>query len=192
MIYFFGCDMGGWHNTSQTKGDALAVCKWDGTQLEHVDATAAITFFPIKPDQSLYQHLNTAKSEDAEIIVGIDAALSWPEKFTQLTREAHSFTHDFGFKLKDSVNNPYLYRETERFIKRHVQTGKNERPLTTVGDKFGNNSSKAQALAAWFFQHLSDAYRPPFDDWDGVKARVAKHTLIEAYPAASMNSAKFK
>ncbi|WP_145374849.1 DUF429 domain-containing protein [Symmachiella dynata] len=192
VIYFFGCDMGGWHNTSQQKGDALAVCKWDGTQLEHVDATAAITFFPVISDQSLSQHLNAAKSDDAQIIVGIDAALSWPAKFTQLITEAHSFTHDFDFELTDSVNNPYLYRETERFIKRHVQTGMKERPLTAVGDKFGNNSSKAQALGAWFLQQLPDVYRPPFDVWDRENAKIAQHTLIEVYPAASMKSAKFK
>lgn len=192
VIYFFGCDIGGWHNTEMNKGDALAVCRWDGNKLGHVGATAAITFFPVKSEQLLAQKLALAKSENAQIIIGIDAALSWPERFIQLTAKAHSLTHNFDFELVDAINNPYLYRETERFIKQRIQTGRKERPLTAVGDKFGNNSSKAQALATWLLNQLPNAYRPPFDEWDVNIAKDARHTIIEVYPAASMKSAKFK
>lgn len=192
MIYFFGCDMGGWHNTSLTKGDALAVCRWNQGALEHVGETAALTFFPVEPEQGLARCLDKCLENGYEVIVCIDAALSWPSRFAELTREAQSFEHNFDFDLTDSINNPYLYRETERFIKRRVQTGSNERPLTAVGDKFGNNSSKAQALAGWLFGRMDKPYRPPFDAWHIDRARAAKHTIIEVYPAASMKSAKFR
>lgn len=184
--------MGGWHNKSRKKGDALAVCKWDGAKLHHIVATADITFFPVNREQQLACCLRQATSDDVEIIVCIDAALSWPERFSLLTREAFSFQHDFNFELKDSINNPYLYRETERFIKRHVQTGKKERPLAAVGDRFGNNSSKAQALAAWFHNQMPEAYCPPFNKWDPTTAKDALNTIIEVYPAASMRSSAFR
>jgi hypothetical protein len=48
--------------------------------------------------------------------------------------------------------NRYLYRQTERFVQQ--QTG--HHPLSAPGDKFGNNSSKAQVpvtqIAQFFLQ----------------------------------------
>ena len=190
-IYFIGCDMGGWHNTSKVKGDALAACKWVNGDLLHVEATANVAFFPVASDGPLEKCISAAIKEHAKIIVAIDAALGWPASFARLVAEARIGQHNFSFERGSAIANPYLYRETERFIKSHVLTGAKERPLTAVGDKFGNNSTKAQALVVWLNERLK-AFRPPFDTWDRLIARTANHSIIEVYPAASMKSELFK
>ena len=185
--------MGGWHNTNKDGGDALAVLRLSGATMEHLEATAALTYFPVSDDGPLARLLSSAQEEQARIIVCIDAALAWPDSFVRLAMDAKTARHKFPVQLTDgAINNPYLYRETERYIKKHVMTGNNERPLTAVGDKFGNNSSKAQALVAWLFQKMPTAYRPPFDKWNREIARKARHTILEVYPAASMKSGSFK
>jgi hypothetical protein len=189
LIYFIGCDMGGWHTE---KGDALAVCKWDGATLVHVDAQKGSFFYPVEDDGPVAAVIQQARAEEARVVIGIDAALAWPRKFVQLVIAAPAATHLPAFALGDSIDNPYLYRETERFVKQHIMTGANERPLTAPGDKFGNNSSKAQGLVTWFRNQLAGVYRPPFDAWDSAEATKRRYTLIEVYPAASMKLATFR
>ncbi|HVX15901.1 MAG TPA: hypothetical protein VHC22_32255 [Pirellulales bacterium] len=188
-IYFFGCDMGGWHNKDKAGGDALAVCKWTSNGLEHVEATADVTFYPVSGESVLNRKLTDALKENASVIVCVDAAFSWPEAFRRLVDEIPEGQHRFTFTLTDGISNPYLYRETDRFIKKHVLK---RNPLTAVGDKFGNNSSKAQALVRWFIDKLPDAYRPPFHAWERDRAGSNLHSIIEVYPAASMKSKRFK
>jgi hypothetical protein len=189
LVYFIGCDMGGWHTD---KGDALAVCRWDGAALSHVEATKGSLFYPVAADGPLAKAITQVQDEDARLVVGIDAALAWPRKFVELVSQAPAATHMPDFAPGDSISNPYLYRETERFIKQHVMTGANERPLTAPGDKFGNNSSKAQALIAWLKARLPNSYRPPFDAWNNEEAARKQFTVIEVHPTASMKSAAFR
>lgn len=214
VIYFIGCDMGGWHTRRTSGGDALAVCKWDGTSLSHVRDRKGRLFYPItthKPqhahnpgsavakfvspsntvceDQLLDGLVSAMIAEGARIIIAIDAALAWPKAFAELVAKAPAAGHLPTFGLtKKAIENPYLYRETERFI----DTAIGKTPLTAPGSYFGNNSSKAQALAAWFKSKLPCLYRPPFDNWCRICAASRNHTLIEVYPAASMHSNAFK
>ena len=188
-IYFFGCDMGGWHTD---KGDALAVCKWDGSELQHVEATAGALFHPVTDNGPLMKWMNTVQEEDARFVFAIDGALAWPTKFAELVASAPSAEHRCTLKPSDAISNPYLYRQTERFIKNHLLTTNTERPLSAPGDKFGNNSSKSQVLAAWMKTKFPNVYRPPFDQWDTTKARESAATLIEVYPAASLKSPQFR
>jgi len=187
-MYFIGCDMGGWHTDD---GDALAVCKWESGRLSHVSAECGHFFYPVHRDGPLAQVIAKAKREGARVVVGIDAALAWPVRFMQLVQAAPQASHMADFDVGDAIDNPYLYRDTERFVKLHFLTGKNERPLTAPGDKFGNNSSKAQSLVAWLSQELADCYRPPFHRWCRETARSKDFSIIEVYPAASSKSAQF-
>lgn len=66
IVYLFGCDTGGWHNEDKAQGDTLAVCKWDGRELKHVEATAEVSYFPNASDSIVNQLLQTAKSEQAK------------------------------------------------------------------------------------------------------------------------------
>jgi hypothetical protein len=191
-VYLFGCDMGGWQSADETKGDALAVCKWTASSPapQHVVATAAVLFFPVAEESDLVKYLRQALAENARIVVAIDAALAWPVEFTRLVANAAKGLEYDRRQFPTAISNPYLYRETERFIKLHVRKGKD--PLTAPGDKFGNNSSKAQMLVAWFRGQLPDACRPPFGGWEAERARLSRHTIIEVYPDASRHSRQFK
>lgn len=181
--WFIGCDMGGWHTT---EGDALAACRWDGTALHHVTAVAGSLFYPVGAD--LQAVIAQALQARARVVVGIDAALAWPVKFLALATQAPAATHLPIFnRALGQYANPYLFRATERYVQQVL--GQN--PLTAPGDKFGNNSSKAQALVAWFQQSLPGLYRPPFQPWNAQMASAAPHTLIEVYPAASMRCPAF-
>jgi hypothetical protein len=122
-------------------------------------------------------------------VAAIDAAFAWPVDFVKLVQEAPAATHQAVFTLDSAIKNPYLYRQTERYIRNHV-TQKD--PLTAPGDKFGNNSSKAQALVSWFKTKLPLIYRPPFDSWQLGSAKDKRLSLIEVYPAASMKSSAFR
>jgi hypothetical protein len=189
-VYFIGCDMGGWHTKN---GDALAVCLWDGEKLccDEYDSRSGALFYPCDDSGHLAVVVDHAVEDGARIVVGIDAALAWPIQFTKLVNQAPSADPGVCFKPGKHIDNPYLFRETERFVKRHVLTGSKEMLLTAPGDKFGNNSSKAQALVEWFKTRLPDLYRPPFDSWDKQRALDSRHTLIEIYPAASLKSRSF-
>ncbi|MBF0633989.1 MAG: hypothetical protein HQK85_04975, partial [Nitrospinae bacterium] len=149
-------------------------------------------FFPVS--ECVCEIIKQARKDDAQIIIGIDAALAWPVKFVKLVNSAPAADHLPNFKPDGAINNPYLYRETERFIKKNVMTvAKDKSPLTAPGDKFGNNSSKGQVLVAWFKGECGkELYRPPFDEWNQDKAKKAKYTLLEVYPAASMKSEEFR
>ena len=189
-VYFLGCDMGGWHTK---KGDALAVCKWSEGCLEPVgeDLQPGSFFYPCAEGGPVVRVLRQALAEDSQIVIGIDGALAWPTAFADLVLAAPRAEVSAQFQCADGcLSNPILYRETERFIgKRVLKPG--DRPLSAVGDKFGNNSSKTQALVSWFSTRLPEMYRPPFDKWDTNTARAAKYSLIEVYPKASMKCRRF-
>jgi hypothetical protein len=189
-VYFFGCDMGGWQNKDESKGDALAICKWNEASPEHAEATADVLFFPVDEDKVLSQKVQEAVASQGKIIVAIDAALAWPVDFARLVAKSPEGVEYDRRRFDSAIANPYLYRQTERFIKAHVRKGKD--PLTAPGDKFGNNSSKAQMLVAWFRTKLHDAYRPPFEGWDVGRARESQYTIIEVYPDASRQSKQFQ
>lgn len=144
-------------------------------------------FYPTEECIDIF--IGKAKEEQAHLVIGIDAALAWPVKFAELVASAPGASHQPKFELNGAITNPYLYRETERFVKTKI----NITALSAPGANFGNNSSKGQALTAWFKKKLGDnVYRPPFDCWDEGTAGNSLYTLIEVYPAASMKSTKFK
>lgn len=176
--------MGGWHTK---KTDAIAILKWNGSELESNSVKSGSLFYPFNKLQEILP-MNTS----GMYIIAIDGALSWPDQFRTLVNESSEANHCPSFVLESSINNPYLYRETERYIKDKIFNDNNKRPLSAPGDKFGNNSSKAQALVAWFKKEYDDLYRPPFDEYKKSEAVDKKHTLIEVYPAASMKNNKFK
>lgn len=183
MIYcFIGCDMGGWHTKN---GDALAVCWWNGKQWGQW-CISGHHFYPVhKSVKDLFDKLSGL---DAKTVIAIDAALAWPLSFSKLVASADTASHIPSFEPTADMNNPYLYRETERFIRdRH-----NLHPLSAAGDKFGNNSSKGQSLAAWFNTTLVELYRPPFSKASIADANNHRSSLIEVYPAASMRSHAFR
>lgn len=192
-IVFIGCDMGSWLGTN----DACAVCRFEKGRLSNEYAQDGRLFYPLHEE---VQRFVTSAIENPEhrVVIGIDAALAWPTRFTSLVNSAPNMTHLPNPALDPTrmsqIDNPYLFRETERFIRRACLS---KDPLTAVGDKFGNNTTKAQILAASFrslcstSSHQSRVYRPPFDCWDCDTATAAQVTIIEVYPTASRTSRVF-
>jgi hypothetical protein len=189
-IYFIGCDIGGWHTSY---GDAFAACKFSSGNLTHLGEKSGSMYYPVDPQEIFAKTLKRICEEQARLIIAIDAALAWPVEFVKLVQDAPVGRHLPTFTLPSpAIDNPYLYRETERFIEKAILRGSKKLPLTAPGDKFGNNCSKAQGLVAWIRTRLPGVYRPPFDPWDEENARNARYSLIEVYPAASMKSRLFR
>lgn len=193
-IYFIGCDMGGWLGTN----DACAICTFDGvTAINHYVQDGRL-FYPLHDEIKEFLAAIISNKEDRAVIA-IDAALAWPVKFAELVSAAPEMIHIPESTVTSAstgqIDNPYLFRETERYLRR-VCLKKD--PLTPVGDKFGNNTTKAQVLASQirvFCERKMDGqtvYRPPFDNWDRKVAAQAKISLIEVYPTASRTSSTFR
>lgn len=184
-IRFIGCDMGGWHTTD---GDALSVCTLEDGELYLNPPDAGALYYPVGAMESAVGPWLTDEIDKA--VIAIDAALAWPESYAQLVQHAPHELHLPSFQLGQDIDNPYLYRETERFVKRRILRS-NEKPLTAPSDKFGNNFSKGQALVAWLKHVFPDAYRPLFDGWDLDCARAQTITVVEVYPEASLRCSDF-
>jgi hypothetical protein len=188
-ICFIGCDIGGWHTDNR---DAFAALRFSSGGLFHFGEESGSIYYPVDPQGILSKKLKQICDEQARIIIAIDAALAWPVEFVKLVQDAPAAGHLPTFTLSSAIDNPYLYRETERFIEKTILRGSKKKPLTAPGDKFGNNCSKAQALVAWIRTQLPEVYRPPFDAWDEENARNARYSVIEVYPAASMKCHLFR
>lgn len=188
-IYFIGCDIGGWHTDN---GDAFAALKFSSGDLVHLGEQSGSMYYPVDPQGIFSKILKQICEEQARLIIAIDAALAWPVEFVKLVQDAPAAGHLPSFSLRSAIDNPYLYRETERFVEKTILRGSKKKPLTAPGDKFGNNCSKAQALVAWIRTRLPEVYRPPFDPWDQENAKKARYSVLEVYPAASMECRTFK
>ncbi|MBD3400002.1 MAG: hypothetical protein GF399_06690 [Candidatus Coatesbacteria bacterium] len=183
-IYFIGCDMGGWH-TKET--DAIAIMKWDGTNLSHSNVDNGQLFYPFNKVNDISS--NNAIDIKNHIIISIDAALGWPIQFTIHVNSIKEADYKPTFNVDDGqFQNPYLFRKTGRFVKSVIKT----EPLSAVKDNLCSNFTEAQALVEWFKKHYNDLYRPPFDEYKKSEAVNKKHTLIEVYPAASKKSTKYQ
>lgn len=185
-IYFIGCDMGGWHTD---EGDAIAVIGREDSELTMPVWDCGPLYYPADTCEDTFQGYC---SRQPQVVIAIDASLSWPVRFMQLVVESAQASHLPEFPLEEAMKNPYLYRETERFINQTALAGKRQIPLSAPGDKFGNNSSKGQALCAWIKSVANGVYRPPFDDWQPALAKEARTTIIEVYPDASLVSERFR
>ncbi|MEI8213104.1 MAG: hypothetical protein WCI02_13220 [Planctomycetota bacterium] len=186
-VWFFGCDMGGWHTRSK---DALAICRWTPSGIDQHFVDHGRLFFPLSPNSRLINGIEVASKSNEKVIIAIDAALAWPRDFLRLAVSSAKASHLPDFDPNTGqIQNRYMFRETERFIKQHVRKSKD--PFSAPGDAFGNPSSKAQAVVAAILNTFPQAYRPPFDPWDLITSNSAAITVIEVYPAASQVCRRF-
>jgi hypothetical protein len=185
--------MGGWLGTN----DACAITSFDGATFTNHFVQDGRLFYPLHDE--IRECLKTIISHsEHRAVIAIDAALAWPVEFAALVAGATQMTHlpavSFNSAAIRQIAVPYLFRETERYLR---QVCLKKDPLTPVGDKFGNNSTKAQVLASQMRRLCEESskelsvYRPPFDGWDRKVAAQAKISLIEVYPTASRTSKMF-
>jgi len=166
---FIGWDVGAWNcDTNKKSRDALVVLHakgarlgepWRGNLRELLNSatTAADLLAAIL---SLCKLPMPAK---AWATIAIDAPLGFPDALVKLV-----IGGDTERLIGDCATNPYLYRATER---RLVAEG--VKPLSTVKDMIGSQSSKAMHAVARYTRRIAP----------GVWSDGAHLTLIETYPA---------
>ena len=170
-MLFVGWDVGGWScDKNSTSRDALIVLDrggvvqgipWRGNLASVVLASSNIDEFK----QAVFSKCKVENiSGDCPIVLAIDAPLAFPEAFLRL--QSRRVAVNLGQR---SVENPYLYRFTERRLSLEGHT-----PLSAVKDMIGSQATKAMHLIACVFEN--DAGIGVWEAADGSFA-------LETYPA---------
>ncbi|MDG9672052.1 DUF429 domain-containing protein [Hahella sp. CR1] len=176
MLYI-GWDVGGWNCDNNSKSrDALVVLDdqrnllgkpWRGN-LRTVINQAATTAEWI---QTLLDGCKVTwpSRKLPAVILAIDTPLGFSQALQQLITGGAPVD-----RLDESAANPYLFRQTERFLFRHGLT-----PLSAVKDMIGSQATKGMHTLAKFAPG-----RKSVGVWEGGGLLQA----IEAYPSSCRNS----
>jgi hypothetical protein len=179
--FYVGWDVGGWHCDSNPKSRdgvvvldaALAVSgtPWRGNLREAINRARTGEEF-IEEVASVCE--TTPLSKASEVVLAIDAPLGFSQQFVELVSRSYAVQNDVGI----ISGNPYLYRETERFLFEHGIT-----PLSPIKDMIGSQATKAQHVLARCTPIVRSC---------GVWSDSGRLTAIEAYPASCRNSTLLK
>ena len=174
--FFIGWDVGGWNCDKNGKSrDAIVILDdqrrlvgepWRGNlrnQINSATTTAAWI-------SALFGLCSATSAEDGmHCILAIDTPLGFSEAFVRLVNE-----RQWAGPIGDSHDNPYLFRETERYLFRHGL-----RPLSPVKDMIGSQATKGMHVLARFAPKVQRC---------GVWSDGGAVTAIEAYPSACKTS----
>lgn len=175
--YFIGWDVGGWNcdNNGHSR-DAIVMLDdhrqimgvpWRGNLRVAINE-AKDTFEWV---QNLFRLCEVeAPPSGCSVTVGIDTPLGFSAGFLELIGELTP-----AASIDQSNENPYLFRETERFLFRHGFT-----PLSAVKDMIGSQATKGMHVLAKFAPE-----NPECGVWKGCGVLTA----IEAYPSPCKHSA---
>lgn len=189
QFIFVGFDFGGWGTRkNRTAKDAFCIHTL-GSKTPVVVGEGSL-FWPVDP--VLRGHLSRIRKEvadgRAEVVLALDAALGWPVDFADAVAKGWmNAVLPKAQLFPTSVNNVLLFSETERFTRRVLSRWWKHTPKSAVGDRFGNNSTKAQIFALWlknFFAKKVGVECPPFTGVTGG----GPCKIIEVYPAATFYS----
>ncbi|MGO9018173.1 MAG: hypothetical protein ACLQVJ_07460 [Syntrophobacteraceae bacterium] len=109
------------------------------------------------------------QADTERITLAIDAPLGFSEAFVGLVTNLN-----YSESVERSDTNPYLFRETERFLFEHGL-----KPLSAVKDMIGSQATKGMHVLAKFVPNVKRC---------GVWGDGNSLTAIEAYPSACRNS----
>ncbi|MCG7578135.1 MULTISPECIES: DUF429 domain-containing protein [unclassified Halomonas] len=175
---YIGWDVGGWncdHNPASRDAlvvldDALHVIgkPWRGNLRETLnEATSSRDV--IHRLLALCQHVT---SGDERVVMAIDTPLALPQALLALARgEAVD-------RLGRSQENPYLYRETERWLFARGIT-----PLSPIKDMIGSQATKGMHFLARFAPHVAAC-----GQWQSKGGELC---VVEGYPSPAKRSAEF-
>lgn len=177
--FFIGWDVGGWScDSNQNSRDALVI----------LDASREIIGKPWRGN--LRMSINEACSSadwiarlfglcgadaplaNAQITLGVDTPLGFPQAFRQLINGLTSVKWIDG----NYDANPYLFRKTEQFLFDHQI-----KPLSAIKDMIGSQATKGMHVLAKFAPQVLQT---------GVWTDGAVLQVIEAYPSPSKQSAR--
>lgn len=178
--FYIGWDVGGWNCDKNGKSrDALVILDaelnivgkpWRGNLRAAINEAADGSDWVSK----LFALCKAPDlSGRPQITLAIDTPLGFSEEFTRLvTQRIHAG------EVGNSATNPYLFRQTERFLFEHGL-----KPLSAIKDMIGSQATKGMhALAKFAPQTLRC----------GVWSDGEMLTAIEAYPSACKASATVK
>ncbi|MHB1348946.1 MAG: hypothetical protein ACYCYR_03655 [Desulfobulbaceae bacterium] len=174
--YFIGWDVGGWNCDKNNRSrDAIVI----------LDSKLDVAGTPWRGN--LRDAINEAKtsrdwlrrlfslckidlpSEPLRAILAIDTPLGFSEPFIRLTTRLKGVEG-----IGQSHTNPYLFRQTERFLFEH-----GHKPLSAVKDMIGSQATKGMHVLAKFAPKVVRC---------GVWTDGDLLTVIEAYPSACKKS----
>lgn len=173
--YFIGWDVGGWNCDKNSKSrDAIVILDthrgivgqpWRGNLRSTINSagdTAAFTaaLFALCDAQ--------ATVGDTPVTLAIDTPLGFSQEFVRLVTGLQAVG-----ALGSSNTNPYLFRQTERYLFEHGL-----KPLSAIKDMIGSQTTKGMHVLARFAPAVACC-----GVWLGGSL-----TAIEAYPSACKNS----
>ncbi len=175
--FFIGWDVGGWNCDKNNKSrDALVILNsdldvvgkpWRGNLRTHINKAATTSDW-------LWTLFSMCAAEPpactASVTLAIDTPLGFSEAFVRLATDLRCVE-----PVESSDANPYLFRQTERFLFQNGLT-----PLSAIKDMIGSQATKGMHVLAKFAPHSVSC---------GVWTDGATFTALEAYPSACKRSA---
>ena len=173
--FFIGWDVGGWNCDKNGKSrDALVILDarlnivgkpWRGNLRSTINEAADSTNW-IK---RLFALCNTTPPSQSRITLAIDTPLGFSDAFVRLVTQ-----RQYAGEVGSSDTNPYLFRQTERFLFEHGL-----KPLSAIKDMIGSQATKGMHVLAKFARH-----NPRCGVWSDGNLL----TVIEAYPSPCTSS----
>jgi len=176
---YIGWDVGAWNcdnNRSSRDGVVILnenedlVGKYRGNLKEIINQAETYQDF-----LNLLFQLCSLSYNNEYVTMAVDAPLGFSEAFVKLITEYLSF----GNSIESFQDNPYLFRETERFL-----YAKGYKPLSAINHMIGSQSTKA----IHFISKFNCSIETP-----GIwKSSDKRFTIIETYPAANNIESPFE
>lgn len=177
--FYIGWDVGGWNCDKNGRSrDALVILDaelnivgkpWRGNLRSTINEAADSADW-IK---RLFAVCNTVPPSQSTSILAIDTPLGFSESFFRLMTQ-----HQNAGEIGSSATNPYLFRQTERFLFQHGL-----KPLSAIKDMIGSQATKGMHVLAKFAPRAMRC---------GVWSDGKRLTAIEAYPSACKTSTTVK
>jgi hypothetical protein len=177
--YYIGWDVGGWNcDKNANSRDAVAILDadlnlvgepWRDNLRNTINAAADSTDWINR----MFDLCKAVPPRPLLATLAVDTPLGFSDSFISLvTRQDHAG------EIGSSETNPYLFRQTERFLFDHGL-----KPLSPVKDMIGSQATKGMHVLAKFAPKVQRC---------GVWTDNAELTVIEAYPSGCKGSAVVK
>lgn len=177
LDWFIGWDVGGWNCDKNIRSrDAIVILDdklniagkpWRGNLRNSINEANTSHEWVV----ALFELCQAELPDEAfRIYMGIDTPLGFSDAFVRLLTEFTALE-----LIGQSNTNPYLYRQTERYLFEHGLL-----PLSAIKDMIGSQATKGMHVLARFASQVVDC---------GVWSDGEVLTAIEAYPSAAKRSA---
>lgn len=173
--YYVGWDVGGWYcDQNASSRDAIVVLGSDGKEVEGCKKRRVVRGELGK--KHIHEFLNAffktnLFGEKDSFIFAIDAVFSFPGGMSALLSGGPFDLDGDAWKAGGSMDNPLLFRYTERFVRK--TTGK--KPLSVIQDSIGSQAAKA----IYFLRHFGFVQRDVGIWKNGSAAAVETYPSVE-------------